>query len=235
MTRLDVPENGEADDPGPGYIFIENAIKRIKERLRIPDGRAQKELLDAIRSGEFRTRKTYWDGFRRRDRALSYTDWKGAYFRVDEFEESGRGGIYFGGRCLHLHRFLVDEPDFCSWLDARGQRCARRTDPADKREADADTRLPRAPIPAPAGLTLPNKRGPPDKKRLAATEAMVRAVSGGDISLEQLCRRPEKTLGEFYKDAKRTTLREARKDAVTQLQEQREPRQNSDKTPTNDK
>jgi hypothetical protein len=76
-----------------------------------------------------------------------------------------------------------------------------------------------------------NKTGPRSVKKQAATEAMISAVKRGQLSRDELIQMPEKRLCELYSEAKRTTLREARDDAVKQLL----PRQNSDKSATNDK
>ena len=75
----------------------------------------------------------------------------------------------------------------------------------------------------------PNKRGPVNKKRAEATARMVEAVRTGEVTASQLQGMKQKELENLYRDAKRTTLEEARKEALFIL------RQNSDKTPTNDK
>jgi hypothetical protein len=75
----------------------------------------------------------------------------------------------------------------------------------------------------------PNKRGPAGRKKAGAIARMVRAVEKGEKTIVQLQRMKQKELDNFYPDAGRTTLAEAHKEALKIL------RQNSGKTPTNDK
>jgi hypothetical protein len=75
----------------------------------------------------------------------------------------------------------------------------------------------------------PNKRGPAGWKKAEAIARMVEAVRNGEKTIGQLQRMKQKELGDFHPDAGRTTLAEARKEALKKL------RQNSGKTPTNDK
>jgi hypothetical protein len=75
----------------------------------------------------------------------------------------------------------------------------------------------------------PNKRGPRGRKKAEATVRMVEAVRNGEKTISELRGMRQKTLDELYPDAGRTTLVEARNKALKIL------RQNSDKTPTNDK
>jgi hypothetical protein len=76
-----------------------------------------------------------------------------------------------------------------------------------------------------------NRTGPRSVKKDGAIEAMIAAVDSGKFTLEALRKLKEKELDTIYPNARRTTLREARDEAVKQLS----ARQNSDKTPTNDK
>jgi hypothetical protein len=59
------------------------------------------------------------------------------------------------------------------------------------------------------------------------------AVERGEISVLQLRQMKEKSLSEFYPNAKRTVLAEARRRALKEIAT--ESRQNSDKKATNDK
>jgi hypothetical protein len=76
-----------------------------------------------------------------------------------------------------------------------------------------------------------NRTGPRRVKKDGAVAAIIAAVDGREVTLQALREMREKELGRFYRDARRTTLRDARDEAVRQLT----ARQNSDKTPTNDK
>jgi hypothetical protein len=75
----------------------------------------------------------------------------------------------------------------------------------------------------------PNKRGPASKKRTEATARMIEAVRNGEMTASQLRCMKQKELEKLYPDGKRTMLVKAREEALKIL------RQNSDKTPTNDK
>jgi hypothetical protein len=76
---------------------------------------------------------------------------------------------------------------------------------------------------------IPNRRGPDSKKRAEAAARMIEEVQSGRLTVGRLLNMKQKELEPLYPGAKRTTLVQARREAVTKLQ------QNSDKTPTNDK
>jgi hypothetical protein len=82
-------------------------------------------------------------------------------------------------------------------------------------------------------LPIQNKPGKPGIKMKAAIAAMRAAVEGGKISLLQLREMKEKSLSEFYPDAKRTVLAEARRRFLGEIATER--RQDTDIKPTNDK
>jgi hypothetical protein len=62
-----------------------------------------------------------------------------------------------------------------------------------------------------------NKRGSPGVKMNEAVTAMVDAVKNGDIPFSTLRRMKQKELNTFYKNARRTTLADARVEAMKQL------------------
>lgn len=66
-------------------------------------------------------------------------------------------------------------------------------------------------------LPIQNKRGKPGVKMQAAIAAMRAAVERGEISVLQLRQMKEKSLSEFYPDAKRTVLAEARRRALKEI------------------
>jgi len=87
---------------------------------------------------------------------------------------------------------------------------------------------PREPNDGDAAL-IPNRRGPESKKKTGAVAKMIEEVRSRRLKVARLLSMKQKELELLYPDAKRTTLVEARKEAVKIL------RQNSGKTPTNDK
>ena len=76
------------------------------------------------------------------------------------------------------------------------------------------------------------KRGPENKRQNSAVTAMVEAVTSGKMSAFKLENLKQKELEGRFPQGKRTTLVSARRIALTKLTKLR---QNSGKTPTNDK
>jgi hypothetical protein len=75
----------------------------------------------------------------------------------------------------------------------------------------------------------PNKRGPPGKKRAEAAARMIEQIENKTLTELQLRKMKQKELVTMYPEAGRTTLVEAREEALETI------RENSGKTPTNDK
>ncbi len=107
------------DVPVAGRLFIDDAIARIKELRRLPEGPAMARLMDALRSGEIRSWQRVIGFYREKEsRPLTAHDWESARIDLDEFRRSSQGGIDgIEGRRSYLHRVVISEEDFQFWLE----------------------------------------------------------------------------------------------------------------------
>jgi hypothetical protein len=159
-------------------------------------------------------------------------DWE--LSRPFEHWETGPGNVEqyegtWGWQARRVQRLQVSTSDVNMIWCSGGEPRVADVEPTDvDTTAEKANRLAAPALASRERLAIPNKPGGGRKKTAAATEAMVHAVKSGHLTFQDLQRMKQKQLPGLYPNAGRTTLEQAREEALQQLAADG----NSDKAPT---